>query len=97
MTENIFEKSNEEILAHVDTLDRPKLKVLCESTTLRNLVKLVDMLNVEYKTQVEEFLGKKKNKSAGVRSRTITGNLETVFMVWRKKSIEATKKPELLD
>jgi len=95
--ESIFEKSNEEILAHVKKLDRKALKELCDSASLRNVVKLVAILNDDYKAQVEEFLGKKKNKSAGVRSRNITGNLETVFMVWRKKSIEATKNPALLD
>jgi len=97
MTEDIFQKSNEDLVAHVEKLDRKALKELCDGTNLRNVFKLVGLLTDEYKAQVEEFLGKKKNKSAGVRSRNITGSLETVFMVWRKKSIEATKNVALLD
>lgn len=93
--ENLFEKTNEEIKALVDKMERKELKELCEKSSVKDIFKLIGLLVEDFNFETAKFIDK-KNKSAGLRSRKLTGDLETVFMSWRKKSIEATKDASML-
>jgi hypothetical protein len=84
---------NEEFEAlkkEVEGLDRNQLKEKVENVSLENIFALSEFLFEEFKNESKKYLEKGRNNAA-LNSRKLTGKLETIFMVWRKKTIEAAK------
>ena len=96
MSEVNFETmSVSEIGEHACSLERADLKALCEKLSIKHLQKLIMGMASTFDFESNKFI-EKQNKSAGLRSRKVTANLQTVFLEWRRKSIEASSKPEML-
>ena len=87
---SLTEMTIEEIKNEVSPLKRPQLEEYCAGIDMASFPLVVKALAEDF----EHFSGKfveKGNKTAGLESRKVTGKLESVFKIWRAKTIEASK------
>jgi len=93
---NFVDQTTEEVREHLINLDRKAFSDVCAQATVKNSIKIIEALVEEFKMQAGKFV-EKKNKTAALKSRKVSGMLDAAFLSWRKKSIEASKNLKLLE
>lgn len=93
---NILEMNDEQVVETINGMKRPDLESFLKERSVKELAKIINALSKVFAKESDAFLVK-KNRSAGLRSRNATTNMQVAFLQWRKKSIKASQDLTLID